>query len=261
MSTMDLEIAAGYGECSVCFEHLCAKGASVMVDGSGQQAGFLRAERPPRRVCRHFLCQECAPTIIPRKCPVCRRDFVSTLDVPDPITNPVRWFHVVDRDQNGSIEKSELVDALKGMFPVEPGALEEIIEMNWRSWDTDNNGTLDTAEFRNRLAPFLAQSIGNMRQRITPQLPDLKDQPAEWFKYWDEDESGSLERPEIVRALIKTMPEFTGRDEGWLGGTFAAIWSIIDPDEDGSITGAEFMMPGGLYETLVANFCRHRIGG
>lgn len=58
MSTMDLEIAAGYGECSVCFEPLCTKGASVMVDGSGQQAGFLRPERLPKRVCRHFLCQE-----------------------------------------------------------------------------------------------------------------------------------------------------------------------------------------------------------
>lgn len=48
-----------------------------------------------------------------------------------------------------------------------------------------------------------------------------------------QDESGSLERPEIVRALIKTIPEFTGRDESWLLGTFAAIWSIIDPDGDG----------------------------
>lgn len=49
-----------------------------------------------------------------------------------------------DREQNGTIEKSELVDALKGMFPVEPGALEEVIEMNWRSWDADGNGTLGT---------------------------------------------------------------------------------------------------------------------
>lgn len=32
--------------------------------------------------------------------------------------------------QSGTIEKSELVDALKGMFPVEPGALEEVMEMN-----------------------------------------------------------------------------------------------------------------------------------
>lgn len=52
-----------------------------------------------------------------------------------------------DRGQNGTIEKSELVDALKGMFPVEPGALEEVIEMNWRNWDADNNGTLGTLHF------------------------------------------------------------------------------------------------------------------
>lgn len=58
MSTMDLEIAAGFGECCVCFEPLCAKGASVMTDGSGRDGGLLRAERLPNRVCRHFLCQE-----------------------------------------------------------------------------------------------------------------------------------------------------------------------------------------------------------
>lgn len=67
---MDLEIAAGFGECSVCFEPLCTKGASVMVDGSGQAAGFLRSERLPKRVCRHFLCQEvckivCGSRILP----------------------------------------------------------------------------------------------------------------------------------------------------------------------------------------------------
>lgn len=55
---MDLEIAAGYGECSVCFEPLCTKGASVMTDGQGQPAGLFRRETLPKRVCRHFLCQE-----------------------------------------------------------------------------------------------------------------------------------------------------------------------------------------------------------
>lgn len=57
--------------------------------------------------------------------------------------------------------------------------------------------------------------------------------PVPFHFCFPKDESGSLERPEIVRALIKTIPEFTGRDEGWLEGTFAAIWSIIDPNQDG----------------------------
>ncbi|CAN0537844.1 unnamed protein product [Scytosiphon promiscuus] len=58
MSNMDLEIAAGFGECCVCFEPLCAKGASVMTDGTGRVAGIFRSETLPNRVCRHFLCQE-----------------------------------------------------------------------------------------------------------------------------------------------------------------------------------------------------------
>lgn len=60
---MDLEIAAGYGECSVCFEPLCTKGASVMTDGRGQQGGMFRRETLPKRVCRHFLCQEVFTTL------------------------------------------------------------------------------------------------------------------------------------------------------------------------------------------------------
>ena len=46
---------------------------------------------------------QCAPTIVPHKCPVCRRDFVATCNVPDPLADPVRWFHVVDCDQVGAI--------------------------------------------------------------------------------------------------------------------------------------------------------------
>lgn len=52
-----------------------------------------------------------------------------------------------------------------------------------------------------------------------------------------QDESGSLERPEIVRALVKSIPELSGRDESWLLGTFASIWGLIDPDGDGKRRG------------------------
>lgn len=44
--------------------------------------------------------------------------------------------------QSGTIERSELVDALKGMFPVDPGVLEKKINENWATWDTDGNGIL-----------------------------------------------------------------------------------------------------------------------
>ena len=32
---------------------------------------------------------------------------------------------------------------------------------------------------------------------------------------------------------MKSVPELSGRDEGWLLGTFASIWAVIDPDQDG----------------------------
>lgn len=44
------------------------------------------------------------------------------------------------------IDKAELIDALKGMFPVEPGALEEVIEGKWSTWDRDGNGSIGTSE-------------------------------------------------------------------------------------------------------------------
>lgn len=34
------------------------------------------------------------------------------------------------------------MDALKGMFPVDPGVLERKINENWAAWDADGNGTL-----------------------------------------------------------------------------------------------------------------------
>ncbi|CAN0241875.1 unnamed protein product, partial [Laminaria digitata] len=112
----------------------------------------------------------------------------------------------------------------------------------------------DATEFTQFLVPFLEQSLNNLRQRMDSVLPDLHKAPAEWFRFWDEDESGSLERREIVRALMKTVPALTGRDEEWLLGTFRSIWAVIDPNQDGMITEAEFMMEGGLYETLLANY-------
>ena len=65
-----------------------------------------------------------------------------------------------------------------------------------------------------------------------------------------QDESGTLERPEVVRALIKTIPRLNGRDEAWLTGMFATIWSLFDPNGDGErYVGSE--MPLVLYYTIM----------
>lgn len=74
-----------------------------------------------------------------------------------------------------------------------------------------------------------------------------------------QDESGSLERPEIVRALIKSVPEINGLDEDWLLGAFSAIWYIIDPNQDGEICCVDmvvwvayFQARKPIHDTVVA---------
>ncbi|CAM9553373.1 unnamed protein product, partial [Discosporangium mesarthrocarpum] len=74
------------------------------------------------------------------------------------------------------------------------------------------------------------------------------------FFYLTQDGSGALERVEVVRAVIKSVPGRRGTDDEELMNTFAAIWIVVDPDNDGHITKEEFMMPGGLRDTVLANF-------
>lgn len=62
-----------------------------------------------------------------------------------------------------------------------------------------------------------------MRRRITPELPDLKDQPSEWFKHWDEVRCGVVisaklgagkETPKEVRRMtyvVTRVLHFAGR--------------------------------------------------
>lgn len=46
--------------------------------------------------------------------------------------------------------------------------------------------TADEAEFRDILAPFLAETLGNLKHRILHDYPDIRTQPAQWFQMWDE---------------------------------------------------------------------------
>lgn len=66
--------------------------------------------------------------------------------------------------QNGRVDKAELVDALKGMFPVEPGALEEAIEMKWRSWDADKDGSLGTVLILRQIVNIRIRSFRPKRE-------------------------------------------------------------------------------------------------
>lgn len=61
----------------------------------------------------------------------------------------------------------------------------------------------DAVEFRDRLAPFLTETLGNLRQKINPDLPDLRSRPAEWFRTWDQVRN---------RMILSYLKEGTTRD-------------------------------------------------
>ena len=68
------------------------------------------------------------------------------------------------------------------------------------------------------------------------------------------DGSGSLEKEEIVRGLIKTFnlsSSFSKINE--LREILDNVWSIFDTDGSGSIELNEFLQRDGLGETLVAS--------
>ena len=68
-------------------------------------------------------------------------------------------------------------------------------------WDRDGSGAVEQDEL------FLL--IEYMRSHLPrPQeaaVPDITSNSSAWFEHFDEDGSGSLEKGELTRALIKTF--------------------------------------------------------
>ena len=77
------------------------------------------------------------------------------------------------------------------------------------------------------------------------------------FQYFDEDQSGTLEKGEVIRALIKTFrlsSDFKKVQE--MRSVVDAVWSMFDPDGSDSIDSGEFLARDGLADTIVAT-ARH----
>lgn len=51
----------------------------------------------------------------------------------------------------------------------------------------------------------------------------------------NQDKSGTLERPEVVRALIKSLPGVNGLNEQWLTESFGQSWALFDINNDGAL--------------------------
>ena len=297
-------VAAEHAECPIIFEPLHAAPVGVFVDDAG------------RRVSPHFYNLEAALAHLHEsshssdkqpRCPLTRRCVSRVVRIPDVREDPVGWFSAVDFDGDGRLTKQEVVAALKVQLPLDLARLDAAVDdprsafsTHWADWDEDCSGTVEIGEIRRIAAmvqrcydpsapvsatPAVSASAGTASGtsgllRGEPP-PDIRQSKEDWYRYWDEDCSGTLQKAEVVRALVKTFALSdrscccsSGGTEGGGGGgeaasrgrvanirriarsireTVSAVWPIFDTDASGSIDREEFLGPGdGLADTIIA---------
>jgi len=187
------------GECAVCFEELFENGPTVLTQGR-------------RRVCRHFICNECAKHLIEEEdlnCPLCRAEFTGIRKLPDIRLKPKEWFDVCDQDGTGRLTRQELIDALTVILPIQMCRIEKDLEILWNKWDHDNTTRIRWDRAATTVIPYVIRKI-DLPQFQKGAIPDLRsiEEQSKWFDYWDRDGNGILDKQELARGLLKTFEQY-----------------------------------------------------
>jgi len=236
-------------ECPICFEPLCAGPVGVFVGADG------------KRVSQHFFNLAAAREWLASgsgMCPLTRRPVSRVVEVPDMRSDPEGWFGVVDLDGDNRLSRIEVVECLKAQLPVDAAALDAAAADSdhwmWQQWDLDGSGYIERHELLRPegLAAYVREAFE--RGDRSGDIPDISRDKDAWYAFWDEDNSGALDKEEVVRALIKTFTLSTDPARvQQMRSTIDAIWPIFDEDASGSIDRAEFLRPGeGLADTIIA---------
>jgi Ca2+-binding EF-hand superfamily protein len=228
-----------------------------------------------------------------KTCPTCNVPFTELKPVPSVVDDANGWFKAVDTDGNGTLDKEEAFAALASSLPAAPGtlnkdseeALKNKVDEKWKQWDSDGDGKITCDENMTAvtgLRDFVLDKLkeaaprpGSVYAVEPPQLPleltcrvspaeyqDYQDQKKAWFQHWDKDKSDSLDREEIVRAIVKTfnMSSASGYSDALLLCRLQSIrehlevvWNLDAKGED-VIKLEDFLIPrDGLGDSIIAS--------
>ena len=236
-------------ECPICFEALCNAPVGVFLGSDG------------KRVSQHFFNLAAAREWLASgtgMCPLTRKPIRSVLEVPDIRVDPDGWFSAVDIDGDQRLSRLEVVECLKAQLPVDAAALDAAStdpeHWMWQQWDLDGSGYIEKNELLSPqgLAAYVRQAFE--RAIEDENIPDIATNRDGWFRYWDWDNSGELDKDEVIRALLKTFKMTADQDRvTQRRSTIEAVWPIFDDDMSGSIDRQEFLRANeGLADTIIA---------
>ena len=127
-------------------------------------------------------------------------------------------FDMFDKDQNGIIQASELHSVLESLGR---GSNDDDVNQFLTKLDVDENGVISKDEFMatvNEIYSFPQSTV---------------DEVVQAFQIFDINGSGKITVDEMKTILLKFTNEFTERD-------VASIFELIDVDQDGKVSYAEF---------------------
>ncbi len=238
-------------ECAYCYESLTKKQTAQLLDKAGEI------------VCCHLYHVEClhqamvvtvppvSSSSFPYTCLVCSKGFESIKVIPDLKKDPLAWFQYFDTNGDGSVSYQELIDGLKGQIDLDFHQIEADVDSLFPQWDKDKNGVISYEEFIDEVNGVLSYLICRFPLGPKPEPPSLEEDIYEWFAYWDDDESDSLDKSEITRALIKTFRIYN-IDRSTIAQIVEKVWPVFDLDDSGVIEIDEFTATDNLGEALLA---------
>jgi Ca2+-binding EF-hand superfamily protein len=244
--THPYNVAVEHAECSICYDEMTAMPCCVLLNSKME------------RSCRHFLHLACAQHLLEagrKECPICRAPFVAANQIPDFDVNPKQWFECVDADRSKSLSKYEVLEVMKALMAIDYRALEKNVDALWPRWDKDNSGEIDFQELcdpKTGLLVYVRSHFARVKRSPPPELD--RHNLEVWFCYWDEDGGGTLEKEEVLRALIKTFKLSSNFGTvNNLREIIGNVWMIFDSDGSGSVELGEFIARDGLGESLCAS--------